>query len=59
MKDFKTTPEGRGTTSTTVKIQFIRTMLRRESRREFNNLARKVGITTNGNIKLIEESLLG
>ena len=59
MKDFKTATGGTGTTSATRKIQFLCTMLRREALREFNVLSSQVGSTTNGNIKLIKEGLIG
>ena len=50
MKDFNTGIDGTGTTSATEKIQFIRTMLRREALTEFDVIRGKVVITNNTNI---------
>ena len=57
-KDFKNATDGTGTTSATGRIQFLRTMLRGEALREFDVISSQVGITTNGNLKLIKEGLL-
>ena len=59
MKDSKTATDRTGTTFTTRKIQFLHTILRGESLREFDVLERQVGSKTNGNLKLIKEGLLG
>ena len=57
VKDFKTATDVTGTMSTTGKIQFLGTILRREALGEFDVLAGQVGSTTNGDFKLIKEVL--
>ena len=58
MKDFKTGIDGTGTISALGNIQFLRTMLRGESLREFDVIADQVGSTTNAHLKQIKEGLL-
>ena len=58
IKDFKTGIDGTGNTSTTVKIQFLRKMLRGEGLRGFDVIAVQVGITNNTHLKQIKEGLL-
>ena len=58
IKDFKTGIDGTGNTSTTVKIQFLRKMLRGEGLRGFDVIAVQVGITNNTHLKQIKEDLL-
>ena len=58
LKDFKTGIDGTGTTSTPEEIQFIRTMLRRGSLREFDVIVGQVGSTNSTHLKQIKKSLL-
>ena len=58
MKEFKTSVDRTGTTSTTVKIQCLRTILRGGALKEFDVIAGQVGSKNNTHLKQIKEVLL-
>ena len=59
MNNFKTAIDGTGTTTATIRINYIRTLIHGESPIEFDELASQFTGTTNAHLNLIKEVLLG
>ena len=53
LRNFKITTDGTGTTTTSVRINYLRTMLCGQALREFDELQIQYGVSTNNHLKLI------
>ena len=59
INNFKRAVDRTGTTVTAGKINYLRTLLRREALREFDELVSHNAGTNNSHLKFIQEGLLG